>query len=107
MSTELLGFSGYFRTRDFSGIITLPKHPQSVENGGAGAMAPAGAPNGDIEVTAEMIRARIAELYRTIPMDIAKPLLCDEDIVERIFTAMSRQMCLRADRAPSKAQGAS
>ena len=60
-----------------------------------------------IEITPAMIVAGVAELYRVVPMDIARPLVCDEDIVERIFTAMSLRMYPPADRAACKALDAS
>jgi hypothetical protein len=42
-----------------------------------------------IEVTHEMIAAGVKALYQTIPMDIAIPKLCDEEIVETIYKAMA------------------
>jgi hypothetical protein len=43
-----------------------------------------------IKVTPEMISAGVRALHSTIPMDIARPMLPEERIVEIIFLAMRR-----------------
>jgi hypothetical protein len=44
----------------------------------------------ELEVTKEMIEAGVRALYSVIPMDIANPILPEEQIVETIYLAMRR-----------------
>jgi hypothetical protein len=49
------------------------------------------AENKSITVTDEMIKAGVPQaLYQTIPMDVANPVLPDEQIMENIYMVMCR-----------------
>ena len=50
-----------------------------------------------IEITEDMIAAGVKTLAETIPLDIAKPVLCEEDIVNRIYRAMRAAETLSSD----------
>ena len=51
---------------------------------------------GEPEITPQMIEAGVRALYRMVPMDIARALSADEDIVTEVYLEMAK---LRAPRS--------
>jgi hypothetical protein len=45
------------------------------------------------EITEAMIRAGVKALSKTVPLDIAQPLMAEEDIVMAIYRAMRALEC--------------
>lgn len=42
------------------------------------------------EITEAMMAAALEALRKTVPLDLAEPVLCEEDIIRAIYTALRR-----------------